>query len=63
MAAAAGVTLGRILSVNVSTGGGGPQPVFARAQNFAAAPPPPVLAGERAVTANASITWEIGPAK
>jgi hypothetical protein len=59
MAEAAGVSLGRMLSVSVSTGGGGPVPVFARA-DFAAAAPPPVLAGQRAVTANASITWEIG---
>jgi uncharacterized protein YggE len=57
MAEAAGVRLVRILSVTASTGGGGPVPAFARA-DFAAAPPP-VLAGQRSVTANASISWEV----
>jgi uncharacterized protein YggE len=62
MAEAAGVSLGRMLSVSVSIGNNGPQPVFARAASDFAAQAP-VLPGQRAVTANASITWEIGAAK
>ncbi len=56
MAAAAGVKLGKMLSVHASTGGGGPSPVFARME---AAAPTPVMPGQQAVTANASISWEI----
>ena len=55
MAAAAGVRLVRVVSVNGSAGGGGP--VFARLEMKAM--DVPVMPGERAVTANASITWEI----
>jgi uncharacterized protein YggE len=58
MADAAGVTLGRVLSVSSSTIR--PQgPVFAAAA--VPAPIAPVLSGQQMVTANASITWEIGP--
>jgi uncharacterized protein YggE len=56
MAAAAGVKLGRIVSLNANAGGG-PQPYFARAEMAMAVP---VMPGEQAVTANASISWEIG---
>jgi uncharacterized protein YggE len=59
MADASGVTLGRVLSVTTSTGNTGPLPQFARA-DLAAAPATPVLAGQRSITANASITWAIG---
>ena len=55
MAAAAGVRLTRILTVNANAGGG-PQPVFARMEMAADVP---VMPGEQAVTANASITWEV----
>jgi uncharacterized protein len=58
MADAAGVTLGRVLSVSASSNGVGPFPAFARGA-LAAAPPPPVLAGQQTVSANASISWEI----
>jgi hypothetical protein len=55
MAAAAGVRLVRVVSINASAGGGGP--VFARMEM--AAGPVPVMPGEQSVNANASITWEI----
>jgi uncharacterized protein YggE len=59
MAEAAGVRLVRILSVNATPNGGGPVPVFARQEFAAAQAAPPVMAGQRSVTANATITWEI----
>jgi uncharacterized protein YggE len=57
MAEAAGVRLVRIVNVNASSGGGGP--VFARMEAMSAAVP--VMPGERAITANAGVTWEIAP--
>ena len=57
MAEAAGVRLVRIVNVNASSGGG--MPVFARMEAMAASVP--VMPGERAITANASVTWEIAP--
>jgi uncharacterized protein YggE len=57
MAEAAGVRLVRIVNINASSGG---VPVFARLEAIAAAPVP-VMPGERAITANASVTWEIAP--
>ena len=59
MAEAAGVRLVRVLSVNASANRG-PQPVFARAE-LAAAKAVPVMPGEQAVIANASLTFEIAP--
>ncbi len=59
MAEAAGVRLVRILSINAGESGGG-GPVFAR-MDMKAAAPVPVMPGERAVTANAEIVWEIAP--
>ena len=59
MAEAAGVRLVRILSINANENGGGGVPVFARMDMKAA--PAPVMPGERPVSANASITWEIAP--
>ena len=59
MAEAAGVRIVRVLTVSAS-GNRGPQPVFARA-DLAAAKAVPVMPGEQAVTANASLTFEIAP--
>lgn len=56
MAEAAGVELIRIISV--SAYGGGPQPQF---EMMRAANSVPIVAGEQAITANATITFEIGP--
>lgn len=60
MAAAAGVRLVRVLTVNANEGGGGP--VYRlEAARASAAPPVPVMGGELSVTANAQISWEIAP--
>jgi uncharacterized protein YggE len=58
MAEAAGVKLVRVLSVSSSDGGQAPQPMFMRAMADKAAP---VMPGEQAISANASVTWEIAP--
>ena len=58
MAEAAGVRLVRILTVNANENGG-PVPMMARA-DFAEKSVP-VMPGERAVSASASISWEIAP--
>lgn len=60
MAEAAGVKLVRVLNVS---GGGSVQPVMFRADMAmkAGAPPVPVMPGERQVTANATVTWQIAP--
>ena len=55
MAKAAGVKLVRILSV--SAGGSGPMPY--RAEMSVLGKAVPVMPGERQVTANATVTWEI----
>lgn len=55
-AAAAGVTLGRILSIS-ENGGEAPRPVFMAMAK--AADSVPVAAGETSITAGVSITWEI----
>lgn len=55
MAEAAGVELVRILSVS-SYGGGLPQPELSLARNSV-----PIVAGEQAITANATIVFEIAP--
>lgn len=57
MADAAGVDLVRILDINASSG----VPTFARVEMRAASDAVPVMPGERQVTANANITWEIAP--
>ncbi|MCB1494771.1 MAG: SIMPL domain-containing protein [Bauldia sp.] len=57
MAEAAGVRLVRILDINASSG----VPAFARAEMRAASDSVPVMPGERQVTANANISWEIAP--
>jgi uncharacterized protein len=57
MADAAGVRLVRILDINASSG----VPVFARPEMRLAADGVPVMPGERQVTANANISWEIAP--
>lgn len=58
MAKAAGVRLVRIVSVNASSGGVMP---MARFDMAASAMPVPVMPGQREVTANATVTWEIAP--
>ena len=59
MAEAADLRLVRILSVNADESGGrGPVMAFDMAK---AAAPVPVMPGERAVTANAQIVWEVAP--
>lgn len=57
IAAAAGVRLGRMLSISASESGGF-QPVFARMEMKAAAPVP-VMPGEQTISATASITWKV----
>ncbi|MEQ8694975.1 MAG: SIMPL domain-containing protein [Bauldia litoralis] len=57
MADAAGVRLVRILDINASGG----RPMFARAEMADASRMVPIMPGERDVTANANITWEIAP--
>jgi hypothetical protein len=57
-AAAAGVTLGPILSINEG-GSPAPQPMGRMMMSMAKAPDTPIAAGEESVTADVSITWEI----
>lgn len=56
-AQAAGVHLGPIQSIREG-GSTGPRPVSAMAR-LAAAPPPPIAAGEQTVSATVTISWEI----
>lgn len=58
MAAAAGVTLVRVLSVTTYANA---QPMYDRAVAFAAAAPVPIVGGEQAITATATLTFEIAP--
>ena len=58
MATAAGVRLVRIVNVNASSGGG---PMFARAEMMAMDAAVPVMPGQRELSANATVTWEIAP--
>lgn len=57
MADAAGVRLVRILDVNASSG----RPAFARMETRAMSDAVPIMPGERQVTGNANVTWEIAP--
>ena len=57
MADAAGVRLVRILDINASSG----VPMFARAEMRRRPSMVPIMPGERQVTANANISWEIAP--
>ena len=57
MAEAAGVRLVRILNISVGEGGGMPRYDMAMSAKAAV----PIMGGELAVTANASISWEIAP--
>jgi len=59
-AKAAGVSLGRILSISESSIAT-PRPIMFRAMTAQAAPapPPPIEAGETSVSADVSIVWEI----
>jgi uncharacterized protein YggE len=59
LAAAAGVTLGAIVSISEGGGYAPPQPMYRMAMTASPAPPPPVSAGEESVSASVSITWEI----
>jgi uncharacterized protein YggE len=58
MAEAAGVKLVRVLSVSSSVGGG-PRPVFMRAEMADKAVP--VMPGEQTISVTASVSWEIAP--
>ena len=58
LAAAAGVTLGPLLSIQEG-GGVRPVPVFAAARAELAAAPPPVAIGEQSVTVNVTMTYAI----
>jgi uncharacterized protein YggE len=58
-AKAAGVSLGTLLSISDS-GGEAPRPVMYRmAPAMAAAPAPPMAAGEQSVSADVAMVWEI----
>ncbi|MEM7524719.1 MAG: SIMPL domain-containing protein [Pseudomonadota bacterium] len=58
-AAAAGVDLGRIISISEG-GGGGPAPYAAELRSFADSAAVPVEAGETTVSARVRIVWSIG---
>ncbi len=57
LAAAAGVTLGRVLSISDSVGVGAPAPMYSMYAGSAA--PVPVSGGEVSVLATVTISWEI----
>lgn len=57
-ASAAGVTLGRVISITEAQAQGGPQPMY-RMEAAMASDSMPVAAGELSVTAEVTITWEI----
>jgi uncharacterized protein YggE len=59
MAEAAGVKLVRVVNISASANHA-PMPMMARA-DFGVAKAVPVMGGEQAVNANASIVWEIAP--
>jgi uncharacterized protein YggE len=58
-AAAAGVALGRILSIQESGGAYQPRPMFNKMIAGLAEAPPPIAGGEESVSAEVTITWEI----
>ncbi len=58
-AKAAGVTLGRIFSIQESGGVYQPRPMYFAKSVMADAPPPPIAGGEQSVSASVTITWEI----
>lgn len=60
LAGAAGVTLGRVLTISDSYGPTVPVPMY-RMDAAMSAAPVPVAGGEIAVVANVTITWEIAP--
>lgn len=57
---AAGVRLGRILSISESGGLGGPQPMY-RMEMAAGATPVPVAEGSLDITAQVTIVWALDP--
>ncbi len=59
-AKAAGVKLGRILSISENSGGMRPQPMLmTRSKMMAEAAPVPVEAGEETLSSEVTITWEL----
>ncbi|WP_238365303.1 SIMPL domain-containing protein [Mesobacterium pallidum] len=62
LAEAAGVTLGKLVSIQ-DGGGGMPYPVAAPMMEARSAGAVPVAAGEVTVNANVTMTWEIGAAE
>lgn len=62
LAEAAGVSLGRLVSIQ-SGGGGAPYPVAAPMMEARSAGPVPVAAGEVTVSASVTMVWEIGEAE
>ncbi|MBW6505536.1 MAG: SIMPL domain-containing protein [Rhodobacteraceae bacterium] len=58
-AEAAGVSLGRIVTIAESAGNEVPQPMSLRAASLAAAPPVPVAEGELSIAAQITIVFEI----
>ncbi len=58
-AAAAGVKVGKVLSLSESSGYRPPMPVFARKMAADAAPAVPVAAGEASVSASVDVVWEV----
>lgn len=63
-AEAAGVRLGRILSISDRLTGDGPRPMTAGSPRaMAADAAPPVALGTRSVTAVANVVWEIAPSE
>jgi len=58
-AAATGTTIGRVLAIDESGGGGGPYPVrYARMEAAAAAP---IAPGELDLAVNVTVTWSLAP--
>jgi uncharacterized protein YggE len=60
---AAGLKVGRIVSISESSSWSGPQPMFAYAARDGGAPPPapPVATGELQLTANVTMMFELTP--
>lgn len=61
LAEAAGVTLGRVITITDSFGVGVPAPMYRMDAPMASAAPVPVSGGEVSIVANVTITWELTP--
>jgi len=59
MAAAAGVSLGPLQSLNENSGGFNPQPFMARASAFEADISTPISAGEQTLSVTVNMTYAI----